>query len=79
MTLKKNYINRSNNEDVEKYEESSKAMSDLRSEVESRSKMMANFLEQLEDVDFVKRSIKKSSIFSERLESMINIMRNADN
>jgi len=79
MTLKKNYINRSNNEDVEKYEESSKAMSDLRSEVESRSKMMANFLEQLEDVDFVKRSIKKSSIFSERLESMINIMRNTDN
>lgn len=41
--------------------------------------MMANFLEQLEDVDFVKRSIKKSSIFSERLESMINIMRNTDN
>ena len=79
MTLKKNYIKRSNNQEVEKYEESSKAMSDLRSEVESRSKMMANFLEQLEDVDFVKRSIKKSSIFSERLESMINIMRNADN
>jgi hypothetical protein len=31
MTLKKNYINRSNNQEVEKYEESSKAMSDLRS------------------------------------------------
>lgn len=79
MALKKKYINRSNKQGVEKYEDSSKAMSDLRTEVENRSKMIAKFLEQLENIDFVKFSIQKPVNFSERLDSMVNIIRDMDN
>lgn len=41
--------------------------------------MMANFIEQLENVDFIKSSIKGSVNLSERLQNMVKSFKNVDN
>ena len=70
---------RSDDKGVIKYEDSVKTMTYLTSEVESRSKMMANFIEQLEKADFMVSSIQKSVSLSAKLENMAASIKNVDN
>ena len=70
---------RSDDKGARKYDDSVKAMAYLTSEVESRSRMMANFIEQLEKADFMVSSIQKSVSLSAKLENMAASIKNVDN
>ena len=70
---------RSDDKGVRKYEDSVRTMAYLTSEVESRSKMMANFIEQLEKADFIRSSIQKSVSLPDKLENMAASIKNVDN